>query len=75
MAPSYQRLSLDDEPPYTDKEFVRPPTYYGEGAFDAGSSDSSEEGDALLMEKPGPVALEESVRPQTASKVCIFAKE
>ncbi|TRM58208.1 dipeptidyl peptidase IV N-terminal region-domain-containing protein [Schizophyllum amplum] len=32
----------------SSKTLVRPPTYYGDGPFEAPSSDSSEEGDALL---------------------------
>ena len=35
----------------SSKTLVRPPTYYGDGPFDAPSSDSSEEGDALLEDK------------------------
>lgn len=60
MAASYERFSDESQLPYTDKEPVRPRTYYGEGTFDAESSVSSEEGDALLMDKPGPVDLADS---------------
>ncbi|KAL1706994.1 dipeptidyl peptidase IV N-terminal region-domain-containing protein [Schizophyllum commune] len=47
----------------SSKTLVRPPTYYGDGPFDAPSSDSSEEGDALLADKE---SLDEEI-PRTRS--------